>query len=220
MLTMVSPRTDLVQRFRPPPPPVMTGRWRLIQFTRADAELLMRQGIIPEDASTELLDGLIVYTDRSAHGEDPLMIGKAHRIVVEKLSDLRTGINNEFRHVETQQPLVCHELHVPQPDFMVLRGKIEDYTDLPHASDAFCVVEVADSSYERDVGEKLTEYAKAGIQQYTIINLRNRTAEVRTSPNRDSGTYEPAVVVAEHQLLRLRTGASDWFEVTLTALLP
>src|SRR5437879_393206 len=144
---MVSPRANLAQHFQAPPPPVMSGRWRLVQFSRSDLDTLLRVGAIPEDASTELLNGLIVHTDRSTLGEDPLMVGKAHRICVEKLSDLRARINNPERHVETQQPLVCSETYVPQPDFMILRGALDDYTDLPTAADAFCVIEVADSSY-------------------------------------------------------------------------
>src|SRR3954454_6687578 len=106
---MVSGRAGITHRSQPPPPPVMNGRWRLVQFTREDVDVLLRAGAIPEDASTELLNGLIVLTDRSAQAEDPTMVGKAHRICVEKFSDLRTKINSASRHVEAQQPLVCSE---------------------------------------------------------------------------------------------------------------
>jgi hypothetical protein len=191
----------------------------LIQFTRADAEMLVREGIIPEDTSTELLNGFIVLTDRSAQREDPTMVGAAHRKAVEKLSDLRTQINSAQRHVETQQPLVCTESHVPQPDFMVLRGRLEDYSDLPTAADAFCVVEVADSSYERDSGEKLTGYALAGIQQYIILNLRTKKAEVRTGPDMAAGIYGAPVEVALAEVVKLRVGENEWFEVLLSELL-
>jgi hypothetical protein len=217
---MVLPRATIAERFQAPPLPVMNGRWRLVQFTRADIEMLLREQIIPEDASTELLNGLIVLTDRSAEGEDPLMVGKAHRIAVEKLSDLRTKLNNVSRHVETQQPLVCSETHVPQPDFMVLRGALADYIDLPAATDAFCVVEVADSSYERDIGEKLSGYAKANVQQYIVLNLRNRTAEVYFHPDAMAGTYPVPLRVAEGEILRLRIGDDSWFDVALTHVLP
>ena len=185
-----------------------------------DAEKLVRDGIIPEDASTELLNGLIVHTDRSTQGEDPLMIGKGHRISVEKLSNLRTRINSAARHVEPQQPLVCNETHVPQPDFMVLRGKLEDYADLPTAADAFCVIEVADSSYERDAGEKLTEYAKAGVRQYIILNLPARVAEVYTRPDVAAGTYPLPLRIPEQETVRLLVADDEWFDVKVTELLP
>jgi hypothetical protein len=157
------------ERFVPPPQPFVAGRWHLPRFTRRDAEKLVRLGIIPEDASTELLHGLIVLKDRAATGQDPMVIGNDHTKVVERLSDLRITINDSTRHVRTQQPLICSETHVPEPDFMILRGTLSDYTDLPQASDAWCVVEVADASYERDIGEKLVGYALAGVRQHVVI---------------------------------------------------
>jgi hypothetical protein len=39
-------------------------------------------------------------------------------------------------------------------------------------------MEVGDGSHERDAGEKLTGYARAGAARYTIPTLRNRTTEI------------------------------------------
>lgn len=198
----------------------MSGRWRLVQFTREDAAALLRMRIIPEDATTELLNGMIVLKDRSARDEDPTMIGKDHRICVERFSNLRIQINSEMRHVESQQPLVCSDTHVPEPDFMVLRGTLESYKDLPIGADAFCVIEVADSSYERDAGQKLWGYARAGILQYIIINLRNRSAEVYTNPDSASGTYPAPQIIPDEGTLSLRVGEADFFTLLLRDVLP
>jgi Uma2 family endonuclease len=210
----------IAERFPPPPEQFLDGRWRVPRFTRRDAEDLMRLGIIPEDASTELLDGLVVLKDRAATGEDPFMIGKDHRKAVERLSDLRTQINDSRRHVQSQQPLVCSETHVPEPDFAVIRGTLDQYTDLPTAADALSVVEVADASYERDTGEKRTGYARAGVVQYIVLNLRNRTAEIYSAPNTSAGTYESLRVIGEGEPLPLRVGENEFFTVALTELLP
>lgn len=181
---------------------------------------MVRQGIVPEDASTELLDGMIVLKDRSARDQDPTMIGPDHRNSVERLSSLRKIIDSDLRHVESQQPLVCSEIHQPEPDFMVLRGRLEDYSDLPTAADAFCVIEVADSSYERDTGEKLVGYARAGIQQYIVLNLRARVAEVYTSPDWEAGTYPAPQIVPPEGELFLRVGPDESLAVPLLTLLP
>lgn len=61
---------------------------------------------------------------------------------------------------------------MPESDFMELRGTIDDYTDIATVADAYCIIEVADSSYDRNVTEKLAAYARAGITQYVIIDLR------------------------------------------------
>jgi Uma2 family endonuclease len=208
------------ERFTLPPEQFLNGRWRVPRFTRRDTEDLVRLGIIPEDASTELLDGLVVLKDRAATGEDPFMIGKDHVKAVERLSDLRTRINDGRRHVRSQQPLVCSETHVPEPDFAVIRGTLDDYADLPAATDAFSVIEVADASYERDSGEKLAGYARAGVALYIVLNLRNRTAEVYTAPNTSAGAYGSRQIVVEGQSLVLRVGEDEFFPVALSEILP
>jgi Uma2 family endonuclease len=180
----------------------------------------MRKGEIPEDASTELLSGMIVLKDRAVTGQDPTKIGLDHTKCGECFSDLRTRINNDQRHVESQQPLVCSDIHQPEPDFMVVRGTLADAADLPTAADAYCVVEVADSSYERDTGEKLRACAEAGVQQYIVINLRNRTAEVYTNPNAKERRYPPPQVVGEDGVFSLRVGENEFFDVALSDVLP
>jgi len=182
--------------------------------------VMLNAGVIPEDATTELLNGMIVLKDRSSLDEDPTMIGKGHRICVEKLSNLRSRINSALRHVESQQPIVCSDTHVPEPDFVVLRGTLEEYSDLPLAGDAFCVIEVADSSYERDAGEKLIGYARAGVGQYIIINLRNRTAEVYGQPDSATGRYAQPQIISAGGSLSIRVGDGEVFEIKLGEVLP
>ena len=217
---MVANTSTTTEHFVPPPESVLSGRSRLVRFTREDAMVMLNAGVIPEDATTELLNGMIVLKDRSSLDEDPTMIGKGHRICVEKLSNLRSQINSPSRHVESQQPIVCSDTHVPEPDFLVVRGTLEEYSDLPLAADAFCVIEVADSSYERDAGEKLVGYARAGVMQYIIINLRNRTAEVYGGPDAVAGTYPPPQIVAEIQALSIRVAEDEIYSTTLRDLLP
>jgi Uma2 family endonuclease len=213
-------KMTVAERFLPPPEPWIGGRWRLPHFTRADAEAMMRIGIIPEDASTELLQGVIVLKDRASLDQDPTRIGKDHRKCVERLSALRKVIDSEARHVESQQPLVCADIHQPEPDWMVLRGTLDAYPDLATASDAFCVIEVADSSLDRDEGIKLFWYARSGIQQYIVINLRNRTAEVYTHPDAVAGTYPPPQVIPDSGILPLRVRDAEFFDVPLGDVLP
>ena len=103
---------------------------------------------------------------------------------------------------------------------MVLRGMLDEYTDLATAADALCVVEVADASYERDAGEKLRGYGQAGVEQYVIINLRSRTAEVYTNPDRTTGGYPPPRVIGSDEVLPLRVGEEEPFPVLLSDVLP
>ena len=154
---------SLTQNPTPPiPQSALAGRGGLVQFTVDDLMRMIRDGSVAEDASAELLNGYIVHTDRSAHGGDPTMHSPAHRKAVRRLTSLVAGIDTADRHVQIQSPIVCSTLQMPEPDFAVIRGSDDAYTDrLPGAADAFCVVEVADSSLERDRHEKFADLCQS-----------------------------------------------------------
>lgn len=205
----------------PIPATVLNGRGQLVRFTVRDVQKLLEQGVLPEDASTELLNGLIVKKDRADRGEDQEMIGKKHRLCVTLLAGLSKLIDNDSRHVQTQQPLVCANDHMPEPDFVIVRGVARDYTSRDvTAADVYCVIEVADSSYERDIGEKLVRYAQAAVPFYVVIYLSQRSAEVFTDPNPAAGTYAPPRVLSENDSLSLPIGASEHHVVMLKEVLP
>jgi hypothetical protein len=197
------------------------GPGALVRFSVKDVRVMLQQGILPEDSSTELLNGLIVTKDRGDRGGAAGMIGLKHRVCVEKLSNLRSVINSTARHVQSQQPVECGDESTPEPDFIVVRGTVGDYTEREvTAADVLCVIEVADTSYERDSGEKLIVYARAGVPVYVIIHLTPRTAEVHTDPDRTAGYYATRRVVNERETLAIPLGEGASHEVLLGDVLP
>jgi len=69
----------------------------------------------------------------------------------------------------------------PEPDLVWVRRK--DYRlQHPRPEDVLLVVEVADSSLAKDRGLKARLYAEAGIADYWVMNLQDRTVEVRRDP--------------------------------------
>jgi len=219
VLVMVASTKGFISQ--PPSFPPATARvggegYGPVRFTVENSLRMVEQGILPEDSTVELLDGSLVYRDRFDRRGGEIVEGVNHNYVVSSLADLAIKINNEVRHLRTQSTLICSEIHAPIPDAMVLRGPRTNYRDrLPTAADAFCVIEVADSSYERDAGEKLIGYARAGIVQYVIISLRNRTAEVYTNPDSVAGAYLPPQIIPAEGTLRLRVGIGIGEEFTL-----
>jgi Uma2 family endonuclease len=192
-----------------------------VRFSIHDAIQMVQRGIIPEDATVELLDGELIYRDRFDLRGDEIVEGIKHNYVVSALGALQGRINSDTRHLRTQSTLVCAEKHAPIPDAMVLRGGLDAYRErLPAAADAWSVVEVADASYERDVGDKLRGYARAGIEQYIIINLRNRTAEIYGEPDPQAGTYPAPTVIAADGALPVRVGGNEFFSVPMGQILP
>jgi hypothetical protein len=191
-----------------------------VTFTVDDVQRMVAQNLLPEDCTIELLDGTIIYRDRFDLKGGEIVPGIQHDFVVSNLANLNFQINNEHRHIRTEKTLVCDARHAPLPDACIVRGVVRDYaTRYPTSADAWCVIEVADSSYERDAGEKLAGYARAGIEQYVILNLRNRTAEIYTRPLPDAGTYSAKHVIAETDRLALRVGPEQFLEIPLRDLL-
>ena len=52
----------------------------------------------------------------------------------------------------------------------------------PRPEDVFLLVEIADTTLERDQEEKLPVYARAGIAEVWIVNLNDQTIEVYSQP--------------------------------------
>ena len=215
-------RGSVPQALTPTPHPAVRNMgFGPVRFTYSEALSMVEQGILPEDSTIELIDGVLVYRDRFDLRGSEIVEGTKHNYVVSMLGGLDEGIKSERRHLRTQSTLICSESHAPIPDGMLLRGSRSDYRDrLPQASDALCVIEVADSSYERDAGEKLNAYARAGIEQYIIVNLRVRTAEVYTRPDPAAGAYFDTQIIPENQQVALRVGNEEYFSFMLVNILP
>jgi Uma2 family endonuclease len=234
---MVAKPSAIADPFPLPAEWVAARRNAQLLLTIKDVQTMVKVGIVPEDASTELLHGVLVYTDRAATSDAPvdprtyverfdlkgsrILEGADHNYVVSGLAELATSINSPLRHLRTQSTLVCSETHAPIPDAVILRGPRTNYRgQRPTAADAHCVIEVADSSYDHDAGEKLFGNACAGIQQYIILNLRNRTAEVYTHPDVAAGTYPPPQIISVEGTLLLRVGETETFAVAMRDILP
>jgi Uma2 family endonuclease len=83
--------------------------------------------------------------------------------------------------VSVQSPVSLDDESEPEPDLVVARGGPGDYLH-EHPSEPVLVVEVAESSLRFDRRDKGSLYARAGIQDYWIVNLVDRVLEVYREP--------------------------------------
>jgi hypothetical protein len=135
---------------------------------------LIRSGKLTENDPVELLEGILVFKTpkKSAHATSTGLV----RREIESL--LASGW-----HYRSPEPITLEDGE-PEPDGAVVRGRIEDYAAAhPTPADVAMVIEVADSSLERDRGIKLRGYARAGIAIYWIVNLVDRQVEVYSDPD-------------------------------------
>jgi len=122
--------------------------------------------------------------------------------------------------MKLQVPIACPPDGEPEPDASIVRGTPRDYEGrLAGPGDVTCVIEAAHGSLERDRQEKLPIYAAAGVPQYVIINLQNRTAEVYESPDPVGAQYRSRATLEAGQTLSLRL-PDGVFEVKVSEILP
>lgn len=90
----------------------------------------------------------------------------------------------------------------PEPDVLVAPGRFEDYTDHPTA--ALLIVEVANTTLQRDLTTKAELYAENGIPEYWVLDLDHRQLHVFRNPN-----PLPAGLGAAAYRTHLTLGATD-----------
>ena len=72
----------------------------------------------------------------------------------------------------------------PEPDLAIVAGVPEDYRARhPGPEDIALLVEVAETTLDRDRGDKLLAYSAGGIAVYWIVNLVDHRVEVYTQPS-------------------------------------
>jgi Uma2 family endonuclease len=125
-------------------------------------------------------------------------------------------------YVDTQEPITLEDSE-PEPDVVVVRGNTRDYQDgHPGAQDVALVVEVSDTTLERDRGTKRRIYARAGILVYWLINLIENRVEVYTNPTgaTDEPDYQQQQFYSASDTLPLIIEGTEVGQIAVRDLLP
>jgi len=134
---------------------------------------MIRTGILTEDDPVELLDGWLVMKmpKKTAHS----FATQQTRVRLEAILPLGWFANS-------QEPVTL-DTSEPEPDVSVVRGERRQYLEChPGPRDIGMLVEVADSSLERDRSWKKQIYARANVPVYWIVNLPEKQVEVYSEP--------------------------------------
>jgi Uma2 family endonuclease len=142
-------------------------------------------GVFDEDDRVELLDGQIVEMSP---------IGDAHAACVYRLNNLLARRTGGDVGVSPQNPVVLDPRWEPQPDIAVLRrpGGFGGAWR-PSARDVVLVIEVADSSLERDRDVKIPHYARTGIPEAWLVDLNGDVITCYRRPGPDGYGEQTAV---------------------------
>ena len=147
--------------------PIRTRRW-----TRKEYEQLVDLGVLRENELIELIGGQMIVAEpkNSPHATAVGLTAEALRRVF--------GVGWVVRQ---QDPVALDDESEPEPDVVVVPGRMRDYSHAHPARPAL-IVEVADSSVSFDRRYKGSLYARAGIADYWIVNIRRRALEVYRAP--------------------------------------
>ena len=134
-------------------------RWTVTEYHQ-----IIASGIITPETPVELIHGQIF---EMVPQQPP------HAATTDEGGDYLKALFSGNAKVRVQLPVTLPPDSEPEPDFAVVRIDANLYRDRhPGPDDIYLVIEVADSTLQKDRQYKSTLYAQAGISEYWIINLQ------------------------------------------------
>ncbi len=127
-----------------------------------------------------------------------------HATVVRLVLDIMRNVFAEGYIVDSQLPMSFSKITEPEPDVAIVKGEIKDFVQT-HPKTAELIIEVSDSTLRYDRTKKMNLYAKNKIQEYWILNVKNRALEVYRRPIQDK---ELGFVYTEIQILTAKDSVS------------
>lgn len=159
------------------------------RLTAADFHRMAEAGILHADDRIELIEGELI---------DMAPIGSHHASVVARLNAWLAGAAAGRFIVFPQNPIALSADSEPQPDLAVLKPHQDYYRSaLPTAADVLLLIEVADTTRDYDRTTKIPLYARSGITEVWLIDLRDQVVEVFREPGAQGYTRHARVERAQ-----------------------
>ncbi len=178
-------------------------------FTVEEYYKMAEAGIFGEDDRIELIHGEIIEMSP---------IGSSHMACVKRLNAMLSSLSKKFV-ISVQDPIRIDNFSEPEPDVAILKYRQDFYQNQkPKASDVLLLIEVADTTLEKDQKVKIPLYAYAGIPEVWLVDLQDNKVIVYTEPvgedYRQSRQYFPGETVICERIENLSVAVSDviWIE--------
>jgi len=107
---------------------------------------------------------------------------RPHSWTVSRLAEWLIGSLGGKVEVLIQGPLAASDEHEPEPDIALVQ---RNPSTKDHPTSAHLVIEVADSSRQRDLGLKPAIYAAMNVADYWVVDLQRREIVIHRDPARD-----------------------------------
>ena len=150
---------------------------RLRPFTVKEYDSMIEQGILTENDNIELLNGAIV---------EKMPKGTKHANFNDIIANLFFQKLGQKVWVRNQNPIWLDDFSEPEPDIVLVEPPFSKYFGKhPMPADIFLILEISDSTLSYDRTAKSAAYARAGIVQYLLLNVQERTLEDYREPSAD-----------------------------------
>ncbi len=162
-------------------------RWTVDEYHQ-----MIEAGILTPDDRVELIDGEII---RKSPNRPP------HAATVQNISDYLTSLLVGKAHIRMQLPITLSTSE-PEPDIAIVRWRDNRYVDRhPMAEDILWLIEVSHTTLAFDRGRKGVIYAREGIPEYWVLDVRDRQVYVYTNPTQTG--YGQEAIVSDNGVLAL-----------------
>lgn len=101
-------------------------------------------------------------------------IGTRHSWSVAMLQRLLMRVLAERADVLSQAPFIAADESEPEPDVLV----VPPIDPRNHASHAYLIVEIAESSLDYDLTRKAALYAESNVEEYWVVDLQDDVVHV------------------------------------------
>ena len=131
-------------------------------------------GLIDPDARVELIEGEVI---------DMAPIGNRHGYAVDLLNARLCALANDEAVVRVQGALRLSDITEVQPDISLLKMRADRYRDSQACGpDALLVIEVSDTTLNKDLHVKTPLYARHGVPEVWIVDLGNSRIRFHRAP--------------------------------------
>ena len=150
-------------------------------WTRDELLLIETTGVL-DDTHYELIEGELI----DKMGKRPRHVKGTRETVI--ALEAVFGSANIIQEAPIDVAPADNPRNEPEPDVTALRRSFRSLETNPQPSDIALVVEIADTTLRQDLTTKARLYARAGISEYWVLDVRNRRLHVFREPAA-SGTY-------------------------------
>lgn len=146
-------------------------------ITVKEYDSLIEKGILTKYDRIELLNGMVI---------EKMPKSPQHCSLTDLVTHLFIRLFEDKAIIRNQNPIWLDDVSEPEPDIVLAIPKEDEYENShPTPNEILLILEVSDSTLVYDRKTKGEAYARAGIRQYLLLNLQDRTIEDYREPNAD-----------------------------------